>query len=126
VSEQQIIVRERRSIGTIERGVPRLLKVLEREAVQLAGYAARGEERFDEIGRAIGRAGIADHPTIDVVDEGAETALKIRRLVLDDHVEAKRFRIGHRQDIKADCLLVWDCRLRDNKIFSLPLLSDEA
>ena len=72
----------------VERGVACLLEIVEREAVQFAGQTALGEERDDEILRAVGRAGVADHPAADVIGDSIETALEVRHLVLDDHVEA--------------------------------------
>jgi hypothetical protein len=62
---------------------------VEREAVQLPRHIARREESSDEVLRAVGRAGVADHPAGDVVDNGGETALEIAELVLDDHIEAE-------------------------------------
>ena len=74
----------------IERRVARLLEIVKWEAVQFAGQAASGKERDDEILRAVGRSGIADHPARDVIGKRAETAFEVRHLVLDDHVEAQR------------------------------------
>nr|WP_143748226.1 hypothetical protein [Mesorhizobium carmichaelinearum] len=79
----------------IERCVARLLEIVEWEFVQLAGQAAGCEERFDEILGPVSRAGIADDPAVDVVDNGPETALKVRHLVLDDHVEAEPLAVCH-------------------------------
>ena len=82
-------------MGAIEGGVARLLEVAEREAVQLARQVARGEKRLDEFLGTVGRAGIADHPAVNVIGDGAETALEIRHLVPDDHVEAQELAVCH-------------------------------
>ncbi|MER9726935.1 MULTISPECIES: hypothetical protein [unclassified Mesorhizobium] len=79
----------------IERRVARLLKIMEWEFVQLARQVAGSEERFDEILGPVGRAGVADNPAVDVVDNRPETALKIRHLVLDDHVETEALAVCH-------------------------------
>ena len=81
-------------IGAIERLVARLLKIPERETVQLAGHVACSEEASDHVLRAVGRQGVADHPAIDMAGERCETAFEILHLVPHDHVEAKAS--GHR------------------------------
>ena len=58
----------------------------------------------DEILRAVGRSGVADDPAVNVIGNRAETALEIRHLVLDNHVEAKRLRGRHWQVIGLDLL----------------------
>jgi FkbM family methyltransferase len=45
--------------------------------------------------RPVRRAGVADHPASDMIGDGAETALEIRHLVLDDHVQAQQLAIRH-------------------------------
>nr|WP_143019569.1 hypothetical protein [Mesorhizobium qingshengii] len=95
VVKQQIVIGERRGIGVIERRVARLLKVMEWEFVQLARQVAGGEERFDESLGPVGRASVANDPAVDVVDNRPETALKVRHLVLDDHVEAEALAACH-------------------------------
>ncbi|WP_337091000.1 hypothetical protein [Mesorhizobium argentiipisi] len=75
----------------LEGRVARLLEIVEREFMQLAGYVAGGKERADEILRSIGRARVANYPAVNVIGNRAETALKIGHLVLDDHIQAETF-----------------------------------
>ncbi|TGU03071.1 hypothetical protein EN806_43550 [bacterium M00.F.Ca.ET.163.01.1.1] len=95
VVEQQIVIGKRRRISMVERGVARLLEIVEGEFMQLARQVARGKERPDEILRPIGRARIADDPAIDVVGNRAQATLQVRHLVLDDHVEAEALAVCH-------------------------------
>ncbi|WP_436258605.1 hypothetical protein [Mesorhizobium caraganae] len=95
VVKQQIVVSEWGGIGMIEGRVARLLKIMEWEFVQLARQVAGSEERFDEILGPVGRAGVADDPAVDVVDNRPETAWKVRHLVLDDHVETEALAACH-------------------------------
>src|SRR5271155_3328221 len=78
ISEQQVIVDQWRSVSEVERRVTGLLEIDKGKAVQLPRNVARGEEGADEILRAVGRAGVADHPTRDVWRDRGETALEIR------------------------------------------------
>ena len=71
-----------------------------------------GEKRFDEVLGPVGRAGIADHPAVDVVGNRPETALEVRHLVPDDHVEAEALAGRHQQIIACDCL----CRVRSSPL----------
>nr|WIE90423.1 hypothetical protein P9270_023160 [Mesorhizobium sp. WSM4875] len=95
VVEKQIIIDERRSICMIERGVAGLLEIFEGELMQLPGQVAIGEESPDVILGPVGRPGVADDPAVDVVDNRPQTALQVRHLVLDDHVQAKSLARGH-------------------------------
>ena len=96
IGEEQVVVRQRRGIGMVERGVARLFDILKREAVQFPGETARGEERDDEVLGAVRGSGIADDPARDVIGKCAETAFEVRHLVLHDHVEAERSAVGRR------------------------------
>jgi len=58
--------------------------------VQLSRHISCGEERLDEVLRAVSGTGIADYPAVNVIGNAAETAPQIRHLVFDDHVEADR------------------------------------
>ncbi|MER8492001.1 hypothetical protein NKH53_27705 [Mesorhizobium australicum] len=95
VVKQQIVVCERRGIGMIERCVASLPEIVEWEFVQLARQVAGSEEGFDEILGPVGRAGIADDPAVDVAGNRSKTALQVRHLVLDDHVEAEALAACH-------------------------------
>ncbi|RUW15742.1 MAG: hypothetical protein EOQ58_13960 [Mesorhizobium sp.] len=79
----------------IERGVAGLLEIFEGELMQLPGQVAIGEESPDVILGPVGRPGVADDPAVDVVDNRPQTALQVRHLVLDDHVQAKSLARGH-------------------------------
>lgn len=63
--------------------------------MQFARQVAGSEERSDEILGPVGRAGIADDPAVDMVGDRSEAALQVRRLVLDDHVEADALAACH-------------------------------
>ena len=89
VTEQKVVIFEVRSVGAIQRCVARLLEVDEGPTAQLAGQAAGAEKRLDEFLGAVGRAGVADHPTGKAVGQRRKTPWQIRHLVLDDHIEAK-------------------------------------
>ncbi|UCI29388.1 hypothetical protein FJW03_16100 [Mesorhizobium sp. B4-1-4] len=95
IVEEQIVITEWRGVGVIECCVARLLEIVEGKFVQLARQVAGSEERFDEILGPIGRASIADDPAVDMVDNRPETALEVRHLVFDDHVQAKPFGVCH-------------------------------
>jgi hypothetical protein len=56
--------------------------------VQFAGNAALGEERLDQVLRAVGGAGVADHPAGDVVGNRAQAAQQDAAFVAHDHVQA--------------------------------------
>ncbi|MER9313034.1 hypothetical protein NKI51_27710 [Mesorhizobium australicum] len=75
--------------------ITRLLEIQEGKLMQFARQVAGSEERFDEILGPVGRAGIADDPAVDVVGHRSKAALKVRRLVLDDHVEAEALAACH-------------------------------
>jgi len=99
IGEQEVIILQRRGIGMVERGVACLLEIVERETVQLSRQIALGKKCDDKILGAIGRAGITDHPATDVLGDRAKTALEVRHLVLDDHIEAEPLAVGHRRAI---------------------------
>jgi hypothetical protein len=89
IQQQQVVEWHGRRTRAVQRRVARLGEIDERKAMQLAWNIARGEEAANELLGAVGGSGIANDPAGYIRRNGRQTALKIRRLVLDDHIQAK-------------------------------------
>jgi hypothetical protein len=94
IAQEQVVVPQRVAASGIQRHDARLREVAELRARYFPGNAARLEEPADHSNRVVGRAGIADHIAVDMRRRRRKAALKDRRFVLDDYVEAD-FRWHH-------------------------------